>query len=54
MTKMKYMQPSTEVVRLDTLSMIAASGGAAPKFDPNDDTSVMESRRHNYNVWGNE
>ena len=43
--KKTYMQPSTVEVKIATLSMIAASGDAAPLFNPNEETTTMDSRR---------
>ena len=52
--KKTYMQPSTVEVKIETQSMIAASGDAAPLFNPEEETTTMESRRGNRSVWGDD
>ena len=47
------MQPSTVEVRISTAKMIAISGEPQPTFSPNDETSVMESRRSS-SLWDDE
>jgi len=51
--KKTYMQPSTVEVKIETLSMIAASGEANPKFVPDQETTTMDSRR-NRSIWDDE
>lgn len=51
--KKTYMQPSTVEVKIETLSMIAASGEANPLFSPEEETTTMDSRR-NRSIWGDD
>ena len=51
--KKTYMQPSTVEVKIETLSMIAASGEANPLFSPEEETPTMDSRR-NRSIWGDD
>jgi hypothetical protein len=50
--KKTYIKPSTTEVKVMTPTLM--EGSPQPKFSPNEPTTVMESRRHSYNVWGDE
>lgn len=53
--KKTYIQPSTMEVKISTLGLLMASGDPTPKFDPTEETDVMESRRGNRrSVWDDE
>ena len=48
--KKTYMQPSTVEVRISTIEMIAVSGEPQPTFNPNEETSEMDSSR-SFSLW---
>lgn len=50
--KKTYIKPSTTEVKVMAPTLMA--GSPKPKFTPNETTTVMESRRSNYSVWGDE
>jgi len=50
--KKAYINPSTTEVKVMTPTLM--EGSPQPKFSTTNETPRMESRRHSYNVWGDE